>query len=406
MRHHQHDLCAASAMRAWRCAAATLLVLLPGLAGAAPMAWIPNSGSDNVRAVDTETDSASGAPVTIAFNITMPGDMPPSDILVGNNDGSVRGFGPDADGNAAPYRALTDASTGMQWPYAMVYESKEDVVYVGDFYASSVRVFAVGTNGNSVPLRVLDSPALQQIKGIAVDSVNDEIVLNAGFCFACAFPRTASGNAARLRGLGWGGNTATQLNSPSSLAVNPAQNEIYIADSDFGSSTTPNLGKVFTFARTADGDVAPLRVLQGALTRIDQGTPVIAFDPDSQLLFVLTSTTDTPNHIKHGRILVFPANASGNVAPLRVIEGAATGLDTAINTYFYGMSFDAANQRLLVSINSNNTPAANMVLVFATGDSGDVAPLLALGGASTGMSSIGAAIAVPDRILRDGFERR
>lgn len=359
----------------------------------------------SITVTASDKDGASNAD-TIAFSIAMPGSVPPSDILVGNYDGAVRGYRPGANGNAAPSRVLSGAGTGMQWPFAMAYEPKEDVVYVGDFYGQAIRVFPVGANGNSVPRRVLDSAWVGQARGVAVDTLHGELVVNGG-CFLCSWPLTASGNATGpTRRLNWGGNSPTQLNSPTAVVVNPEHDEIYTADSDFSSSATPYLGKVFAFARTASGNDTPLRTIQGPTTRIGQSAPSIAFDPATQLLFVLTNTADVPNNINHGRILVFPATANGNVAPLRAIEGAATGLETVIGMYYYGISFDAANQRLLVSINSNNTPAANKVLAFAAGDSGNVAPLFTLGGASTGMNSIGMAIGVPDRIHRDGFEMR
>jgi hypothetical protein len=118
----------------------------------------------------------------------------------------------------------------------------------------------------------------------------------------------------------------------------------------------------------------------------------------------VTSSIDaTDSSLRHARILVFSAAADGDAIPLRAIEGPATQLDIPSNQLPYGLSFDAPSQRLLVSIYAN-TNASNRVLAFFAGDSGNVAPLLSLGGTNTGFDKIGTAVAVPDRILRNGFD--
>ena len=78
-------------------------------------------------------------------------------------------------------------------------------------------------------------------------------------------------------------------------------------------------------------------------------------------------------------------------------------LDFPSDRYPFGLTLDSASQRLVVSLYANSN-AANRVLVFFAGDSGDVAPLTTLGGASTGFDKIGGAVIVPDRILKTGFE--
>ena len=358
----------------------------------------------SISVTASDKDGASNAD-TITFSIAMPGSVPPQDILVGSYTGSVRGFVPGANGNAAPYRVLAGTTTALQYPYSLTYEPKEDVLYVGDFYGQAVRVFPVGANGDATPRRVLDSPFVGQAHVVAVDTLHDELVVAGSGCILCTWPRTASGSDLFTRRIYWGGNSGTQLNNPFGLALDPENDLIYVGDTDFSSSPTPYAGKVLVFPRTANGDVAPSRIIKGPATRIGSGTAVyIALDPDMQLLYVLTSSIDAVNSsLRHARILVFSAAADGDVAPLRAIEGAATQLDIPSDQYPYALSLDPASQRLLVSIYSN-TATSNRVLAFFAGDSGDVAPLLSLGGANTGFDKIGGAVAVPDRILRNGFE--
>jgi len=357
----------------------------------------------SVSVTARDKDGPSNAD-SIAFSIAVPGSVPPRDILVGTYNASVRGFAPGANGNAAPSRVLAGSTAQVQFPIAMAYEPKEDVLYVGD-YGQTVRVFGVGANGDAAPRRVLDSAFVGRPHGVAVDMLHDELVVTGSGCILCAWPRTASGADAPLRRVAWGGVSGSQLNNPFGLAIDPAQDLLYVGDNDFSSSPTPNAGKVLVFPRTANGDVAPSRVIKGPSTRIGPFTPYLAIDTDLQLLYVLSSSIDASDiGLRHARILVFSAAADGDVAPLRVIEGPATQLDIPSTQTPYGLSRDPTSQRLLVSIYDNNA-AGNRVLAFFAGDSGNVAPLLTLGGANTGFDRIGGAVAVPDRILRTGFDQ-
>ncbi len=357
----------------------------------------------SVSVTARDKDGTSNAD-SIAFSIALPGSVPPRDILVGSYNTGVRGFAPGATGNAAPSRVLAGATSQVQFPFAMAYEPTEDVLYVGDATARAVLVFGVGANGDAAPRRVLDSAYVGQPHGVAVDTLHDELVVAGSGCILCAWPRLASGADAPLRRVAWGGVSGSQLNSPFGLALDPAQDLLYVADNDFSSSPTPNAGKVLVFPRTANGDVPPARVIKGPNTRIGPFSPYLAIDAQLQLLYVLSSSIDAADAgLRHARILVFSAAADGDVAPLRVIEGPATQLDIPSTQTPFGLSLDAVSQRLLVSI-YDNTAAGNRVLAFYAGDSGNVAPLLSLGGANTGFDRIGGAVAVPDRILRAGFD--
>ncbi len=103
-------------------------------------------------------------------------------------------------------------------------------------------------------------------------------------------------------------------------------------------------------------------------------------------------------------MVVFHANDNGDAAPLRTIEGGTAQLDVSATDLPYGLSYDPSTHRLLVSIYSN-TAASNRVLAFYAGDTGNVAPLINLGGPNTGFDKISRAAAVPvNRLFRNGFE--
>src|SRR5262245_37840199 len=65
-------------------------------------------------------------------------------------------------------------------------------------------------------------------------------------------------------------------------------------------------GAILTFRGEANGDEAPLRVIQGPLTQITDPSR-LGLDPTNNEILVPQGN----------RILVFPREANGNVAPIR-----------------------------------------------------------------------------------------
>lgn len=352
--------------------------------------------------LNVSDDDGASTSDTIAFTIAPPAGAAPFDVMVPSANPSVRGFSQALNGNVAPSRILSGANTQLVVPVSLTYEPTEDELYVGDFSGRAVRIFPADAQGDSAPKRVLDVTNYGQPRTLAVDTLHDELVVAGSGCFPCTWTRTDSGAPAPLRRLGWGGNTATQGNIPVAVALDPANDLMFIGDSD---SAAPYTGKVLIFPRTANGDVAPSRIIKGPTSRIGAGSPYLAFDPVTRQLFVLTSNIDPVNtNIRHVRIVVFHANDNGDVAPLRTIEGSTTQLDISATDLPYGLSYDPSTHRLLVSIYSN-TATSNRVLAFYAGDTGNVAPIVNIGGTNTGLDKISRAAVVPmNRLFRNGFE--
>jgi 6-phosphogluconolactonase (cycloisomerase 2 family) len=127
------------------------------------------------------------------------------------------------------------------------------------------------------------------------------------------------------------------------------------------SNAIPGSGKnlppsITVYARTASGDTAPLRVIQGPKTQMNWPTG-IAFDPRSNELFVANDMGDS--------ILVFNASASGDVAPIRVLTGPKTLIKNPTGVYV-----DTTNDELWVANFGNHTATA-----YKLSAAGDIAPL-------------------------------
>jgi len=249
------------------------------------------------------------------------------ELVVANpNSGSITVYARTASGNVAPLRMIQGAATGFGGPRGVVVDLVHDELVVADL--SSVKVFARTASGNVAPLRTLQGPAtgLFDSVGVYVDLVHDELVVTtdpSGIFSVTVYPRTASGNVAPLRTLQ---GPATGLFIPRGVVVDLVHDELVVANG--ASSGGSGQGSVTVFARTASGNVAPLRTLQGPATGLGFLFGVVVDLVHDELIVTNVSFP--------GAVTVFARTASGNVAPLRTIAGSATALSgptvTALTT--------------------------------------------------------------------------
>ena len=118
-----------------------------------------------------------------------------------------------------------------------------------------------------------------------------------------------------------------------------------------------------------NGDVAPMRVIQGPKTQLDW-PGAMSIDPANGDLYVANDVGQS--------LLVFHANDKGDVAPYRVIKGPKTHL-----SYPSGVFVDAKNKEVWAS-NLGNSSAT----VYPLTANGDVAPLRIIRGADENKVSL------------------
>lgn len=126
---------------------------------------------------------------------------------------------------------------------------------------------------------------------------------------------------------------------------------------------------ITVYAKNASGDTAPVRVIQGPRTQLNWPTG-IAVDPERGDVYVTNDTTDS--------ILVFDADASGDVAPRRVLKGPKTGLRNPT-----GIALDLQHREFWVANFGDHTATA-----YRLNAQGDVAPLRTIRAASQGTPSL------------------
>src|SRR3990167_8175889 len=125
------------------------------------------------------------------------------------------------------------------------------------------------------------------------------------------YPRTAHGDVAPLRTIQ---GSQTQMNLPLGVYRDPVSGQIVVANSGDDS--------VLFFDGNATGNVAPVRVLKGPATNFNGPTGVLV-DPNHNELWVTSWEGHSTN--------VYPRTAQGNVAPIRVIRSAPKG--TPLSTF-------------------------------------------------------------------------
>jgi DNA-binding beta-propeller fold protein YncE len=209
------------------------------------------------------------------------------------------------------------------------------------------------------------------------------------------FGRDSNGDARPVR----------QISTPHGtfgIAVSEAHNEVIL--------TTQHDSALVSYRKLADGDEAPIRMLQGDKTKLADPHG-IAYDPKNDVIFTSnfgsrhdvsknqTARAGVPSAgndegkpnwplgrewsipgsgtISPPSIVVHRRTASGNAEPLRVIEGPLTQLDWPT-----GLAFNPERQELYVA--NDMGPS---ILVFDGNATGNVAPKRVLKGPKTGLAN-------------------
>ena len=209
------------------------------------------------------------------------------------------------------------------------YDEVNDELLVTNPFGRAILVFRGGADGNEAPVRIIQGP------------------------------NTLMGDPRRLAG------------GPDRLDVDPVHDEIFIADGD----------RVLVYPRTGNGNVAPIRVIQGPDTQLD-GEGTVAVDPVHNVIAVAQDVVRA-NSGRRAHILIFDRTAEGNAKPRGIIHGPKTEI-TRINQMqiHTPKGWIIAAQPGFLDV---QTPEGTFIGVWSIHDNGDVPPRWKLGGANTVM---------------------
>jgi DNA-binding beta-propeller fold protein YncE len=217
----------------------------------------------------------------------------------------------------APKRTIAGPSTGLTRPTGVAVDEVNGEIYVANDYGNSITVYDIFATGNAAPKRSIQSTFLSGPVGLAIDLTNDEIVAaSQGFHAVVTFDRLA--NSPTPKRIIWG--VATGLNLPQGIALDLVNDEILVASSAF---QTPGGGAILAFSRTASGEVAPIRRLEGGATELCNPMAV-ALDRATNEIVVANSNFGSGTCAQS--ITTYSRTATGNAAPKRTITGALTTL--------------------------------------------------------------------------------
>jgi 6-phosphogluconolactonase (cycloisomerase 2 family) len=347
----------------------------------------------------------------------------------------------NVDGNTAPLRVIEGSNTQLNWPALLSADPESGDVYVANDVGNSILVFRSADSGNVKPSRVIKGSRtnIKNPTGLFVDVNNRELwVSNMGNHSALVFPLSADGNVAPIRSIrsAPADKPALAIGNPGAVAYDSKRNEIlvpnWVAHPQIAAfarmakeNSKPNrliAGQMTLLARTmhdirydavndeflvmnpfgqavlifrgsADGEEAPIRVIQGSQTQMEgtaySGVDMLEVDPVNNEIVVPSV----------GSILVFPRTANGDTAPIRVIKGPNTkmrakgplAVDAVHNLIVRGIGHSDQDEDMAKAGGSGG------FLIYNREDNGDVKPKATIGGPKLGHIQIAQVQVYPPR---------
>jgi len=186
------------------------------------------------------------------------------------------------------------------------------------------------------------------------------------------YRRGASGNEKPKRLLM---GDKTELSDSHGMAIDPRRKLLFVDNwGNIADDAKPGSGRfgpptITVYRLNAEGDEAPLRIIQGPKTGLDW-PGAMSIDPDTGDLYVANDMGQD--------IIVFHSTDAGDVAPSRAIKGPSTGL-----SYPVGVFVDSKNKEVWATNIGNSTAT-----VYPLMANGDVAPVRVIRGAEDGKKSL------------------
>jgi hypothetical protein len=242
-------------------------------------------------------------------------------------------------------------------------------------------MFARLATENAQPTRVIAGQGTllaRTMHDIRYDAVNDEILVANPFAQAImVFRGGAQGEEPPIRIIQ--GPNAGIVAQVDRLDVDPVHDEILV----------PNHDQILVYPRTGNGDVAPIRVIKGPDTQLDD-VESIAVDPVNDIIVVAGARpAAAPGQTGGGgqteggggELILFRRTANGNAKPLGIIVGPKTEI-VRINQIQIHNGWIIATQP---GKYEEQEPEGVFVGVWSIHDRGDAAPRWKLGGPNTAM---------------------
>jgi len=273
-----------------------------------------------------------------------------------------------------PKRTIQGEKTFLEYACGVYIDPTSGDIYgINNDTLNWMTVFDRNARGNASPYRKLRTP--HTTFGIVADEQTQELFFTIQDDQAISiFKKNAKEQDAPVRVIQ---GPKTQMADPHGIALDDKAGLIYVTnwgtfnernynvparynkpnwpvgrDNNIPGSGKTQPPSITVYRKDASGDVAPLRVIQGPKTMMNWPTD-IAVHPDRGELFVANDTGDS--------ITVYKTDANGDVAPIRVIKGPKSLVKNPT-----GVEVDVKNNELWVANFGNH--AATVYPIDAAGD--------------------------------------
>ncbi len=292
-----------------------------------------------------------------------PSNTPASFYVANKGSSAISVFTTADTGNVRPAHTISGTNTTLDQPEGIVVDPAGVVIATS---ANPWRIVVFGANsvGDVTPVASIvgSNTRLSQPKGLALDQLGRLFVVSSASDSILIFANGATGNVPPLGAIG-GSNSGLQ--APEGIAID-LRGRLYV--------TSAFNNTILVFGGNATGNVRPTDTIAGGNTGLDAPMGV-TLDPGGRI-YVVNYGTGVANSAS---VTVYDAGSTGNATPVASIKGASTLLSQPI-----GIALDAAG-RIYVA-NSGTTSAQYRITVYAADANGDVAPIVTLSGANTGLS--------------------
>ena len=322
----------------------------------------------------------SGAATQLQWPWALAVDPVHDEILVTNQTGdAVTVYARTADGNVPPLRTISGTLTGITYPQGIAVDPGHGEVFVTNLRSygvgSALLYFSRTASGNARPLRSISgtSSGLAYVGDISFDATNDELVIlnqnaSTGERSIDAFSRTAQGDVAPLRSIGW--NSLV----PQGVAVDAANDEVFVADAG-GSSATAS---VVVLARTPSGDQTPLRQIWEIPTGLHEPIDIASDLVNGEIVVLNTA---------YNSLAAYAHDAARSAVPLRTVLLGASFVPGIYGADLQAVAVDPTNDEVFTAIGTDNA-----ILVSGRTVTGTSALLRTIVGSATGLNGARAVV--------------
>jgi DNA-binding beta-propeller fold protein YncE len=263
---------------------------------------------------------------------------------------AVFAFSKAAKGNNPAKRILEGSHTKLAYPHGVTVDSKNQLMYVVNNGAVADsqdglawRRWPITIPGSPDPLWGVPcnrTPGIdceyggewyRKFEGNVYKFVGRATVIPGSGRFdppsITVYPLKANGDVAPIRVIQ---GPKSQLNWPMNLTVDSEHGEFFVANAG-GSSVT-------VYRSTDNGDVAPVRTLKGPRTGLKNPVGIYIDNKNDELV-----VSDVRTHAAS----VFRRTADGDTPPLRVIRSGPVGVDAPALGRVTGISYDSKRDQIL-----------------------------------------------------------